>query len=88
MRDALAKDSRIHRDISAGNIVLVQEPGSPVRRGYLVDWESSCKVDDKGEAVDSGRTVCFPLVQSDITRRFTHVPGDVAVHVNPPSPLR
>ena len=57
MRDALVKDSRIHRDISIGNIILVKETDSPVRRGYLVDWETSCKVDDTGIAEEAGRVV-------------------------------
>ncbi|KAI0350366.1 hypothetical protein OH77DRAFT_1431105 [Trametes cingulata] len=55
MRDALAKDSRIHRDISAGNIILYKEPGSDIRRGYLVDWEASDLIDDTGEALHRGR---------------------------------
>ena len=57
MRDALRKDRRIHRDLSLGNVVLVKEPDSPIRRGYLVDWESSCRVDEEGKAVEPGRTV-------------------------------
>ncbi len=56
MRDALAKDSRLHRDISVGNIVLVQEEGD-VRRGYLVDWDASCRIDDAGFALEEGRAV-------------------------------
>ncbi|KAL1950768.1 hypothetical protein VTO73DRAFT_5892 [Trametes versicolor] len=56
MRDALAKDSRIHRDLSMGNIILVKEPGSAVRRGYLIDWEASNQVDEAGEAKHAGRT--------------------------------
>ncbi|KAI0755195.1 hypothetical protein C8Q80DRAFT_1094590 [Daedaleopsis nitida] len=55
MRDALQKDSRIHRDISVGNIILVQEPDSPVRKGYLIDWEMSCRIDESGDACESGR---------------------------------
>ncbi|KAI0714070.1 hypothetical protein C8T65DRAFT_645395 [Cerioporus squamosus] len=55
MRDALAKDSRIHRDISVANIILVQEGDSDVRRGYLIDWDASCRVDDAGDAVEEGR---------------------------------
>ncbi|KAI0629908.1 hypothetical protein C8Q77DRAFT_1234583 [Trametes polyzona] len=55
MRDALAKDSRIHRDISVGNIILVRTPGERVRRGYLIDWEVSTRVDESGEALYSGR---------------------------------
>ena len=57
MRDALAKDSRIHRDLSVGNVILVQEGDPSTRRGYLIDWESSCKVDTAGEAVEVGRVV-------------------------------
>ncbi|EIW59068.1 uncharacterized protein TRAVEDRAFT_46378 [Trametes versicolor FP-101664 SS1] len=55
MRDALAKDSRIHRDLSVGNIILVKEPGSAIRRGYLIDWEASDQVDEGGDAKDAGR---------------------------------
>ena len=62
MRDALAKDSRLHRDISVGNIILVQETGN-IRKGYLVDWDASCRVDDSGLALEEGRAVrmsfCF-----------------------------
>ncbi|KAH9897075.1 uncharacterized protein BXZ73DRAFT_16232, partial [Epithele typhae] len=44
MRDALARGGRLHHDISIGNIVLVQEPDSETRRGYLIDWELSSRV--------------------------------------------
>ncbi|RPD77918.1 hypothetical protein L226DRAFT_336365 [Lentinus tigrinus ALCF2SS1-7] len=47
--------SRLHRDISVGNIVLVREEGSKIRRGYLVDWDASCETDDAGEAATVGR---------------------------------
>ena len=57
MRDVREKDSRIHRDISVGNVILVKEPGTTVRRGYLIDWETSCKVDDAGAATEAGRVV-------------------------------
>ena len=57
MRDVRKKDSRIHRDISVGNIILVKEPATAVRRGYLIDWETSCKVDDAGIATEVGRVV-------------------------------
>ncbi|OSC97325.1 hypothetical protein PYCCODRAFT_1481381 [Trametes coccinea BRFM310] len=55
MRDALAKDSRIHRDLSVGNIILVKESGQTVRKGYLIDWDASDRVDEHGEALQSGR---------------------------------
>ncbi|KAL7277722.1 hypothetical protein ACG7TL_008658 [Trametes sanguinea] len=55
MNDALAKDSRIHRDLSVGNIVLVREPGCRIRKGYLIDWDASERVNEKGEALHPGR---------------------------------
>ena len=57
MRDALRLDSRLHRDISLGNIILIQEEGRDVRRGVLVDWETSCRVDDTSQAEEPGRVV-------------------------------
>lgn len=57
MRDALAKDSRIHRDLSVANIILFKEPDRPIRRGYLIDWDASCRVDESGEAITAGRVV-------------------------------
>ncbi|KAH9889874.1 hypothetical protein C8Q73DRAFT_652721 [Cubamyces lactineus] len=56
MRDAYDKASRIHRDISVGNIILVQEVDSVPRRGYLIDWETSDKVDEEGHALERART--------------------------------
>ncbi|OSC97329.1 hypothetical protein PYCCODRAFT_1471940 [Trametes coccinea BRFM310] len=56
MRDALAKGSRIHRDLSVGNIILVKEPDRPVRKGYLIDWDASDCVDEDGMALHAGRT--------------------------------
>ncbi|KAL7279685.1 hypothetical protein ACG7TL_006092 [Trametes sanguinea] len=55
MKDAYTKDSRIHRDLSVGNIILVKEPDRVVRKGYLIDWEASDRVDDGGEALHAGR---------------------------------
>ncbi|KAI0366935.1 hypothetical protein BV20DRAFT_1025472 [Pilatotrama ljubarskyi] len=55
MRDALVKASRIHRDISVGNIILVKEPGRSIRRGYLIDWEASDILNDDGESSRPGR---------------------------------
>ncbi|KAH9889878.1 hypothetical protein C8Q73DRAFT_705762 [Cubamyces lactineus] len=56
MRDALEKDARVHRDISVSNIILVREEEGAARRGYLVDWESSSRVDNKGFSLDRTRT--------------------------------
>ncbi|CDO75295.1 hypothetical protein BN946_scf184654.g3 [Trametes cinnabarina] len=57
MKDALLKDSRIHRDLSVGNIILVKEPDRAVRKGYLIDWEASDRIDDAGAALHSGRAM-------------------------------
>ncbi|KAI0333799.1 hypothetical protein GY45DRAFT_1244185, partial [Cubamyces sp. BRFM 1775] len=56
MRDASDKVSRIHRDISVGNIILLQEVEGAPRKGYLIDWESSDKLDEHGLALDHART--------------------------------
>ncbi|OBZ71149.1 hypothetical protein A0H81_08673 [Grifola frondosa] len=58
MLDAYNKDQRIHRDVSLSNIILHRD-GTGVRRGYLVDWELSCRPDLKGEARDYWRTVSY-----------------------------
>ncbi|RDX42642.1 hypothetical protein OH76DRAFT_1488523 [Lentinus brumalis] len=55
MSDARYKASRLHRDISLGNIILVAEPDRSVRRGYLIDWDASCGVDESGAALRRGR---------------------------------
>ncbi|EIW53530.1 uncharacterized protein TRAVEDRAFT_87285, partial [Trametes versicolor FP-101664 SS1] len=57
MRDVSSKASRLHRDISIGNIILVKEPGRDTRRGYLIDWETSSKFDSKGHSLDKNRAV-------------------------------
>ncbi|OSD02397.1 hypothetical protein PYCCODRAFT_1367390 [Trametes coccinea BRFM310] len=62
MRDALEKDSRIHRDLSVGNIILVKEPDRAVRKGYLIDWEVSDRIDDSGESLHCGRVGTFKFM--------------------------
>ena len=57
MKDALGKDSRLHRDLSIGNVILVQHPDRPIRTGYLIDWELSCEVDENGRARLPGHVV-------------------------------
>ena len=57
MRDALAKGNTLHRDISVSNIILVREPGQARRKGYLIDWDSCCDVDEAGRALVAGRAV-------------------------------
>ncbi|KZT03372.1 uncharacterized protein LAESUDRAFT_704656 [Laetiporus sulphureus 93-53] len=36
--------NKIHRDLSATNIVLYRHPGGGRRIGYLIDWEFGCNV--------------------------------------------
>ncbi|KAI0770219.1 hypothetical protein C8Q74DRAFT_1201564 [Fomes fomentarius] len=57
LRDAHAQASRRHRDVSLANIVVVREPGRSVRRGYLVDWDASCRTDESGKATALGSAV-------------------------------
>ena len=58
VRDAYTLGHRLHRDLSVGNIILVQEQPFPARRkGYLIDWDSSCELDDSGASLDPGRAV-------------------------------
>ena len=84
MRDALTKDSRIHRDISVGNVILVKEPGRAVRRGYLIDWETSCEVDDAGAATEMGRVVRYVYLYLRCAPPYlTHSTGNLAICVHP-----
>ncbi|RDX40170.1 hypothetical protein OH76DRAFT_1459575 [Lentinus brumalis] len=77
MSDARTLDSRIHRDISLGNIVLVAEPGRSTRRGYRIDWDASCKIDDAGAAVYEGHAGTWEFMsavmldRSGVQRRQT-----------------
>ena len=83
MRDALAKDSLIHRALSVSNIILVTEPGSTIRKGYLIDWESSCKVDeDTHEAVQPGRAVSLYRCSTGAVGGLIACSGYLAVRVN------
>ncbi|KAI0671022.1 hypothetical protein C8Q78DRAFT_1033476 [Trametes maxima] len=68
MQDALTKDSSIHRDISINNIILVKHPGQRNRKGYLIDWGSSCKVDDAGLACEPGRAGAWPFMSWQMQR--------------------
>ncbi len=61
MSDARIKDYRLHRDISIGNVILVAESGRDVRRGYLIDWDASCDVNDTGASIYEGRAVSGSL---------------------------
>ncbi|KAH9846881.1 hypothetical protein C2E23DRAFT_743069 [Lenzites betulinus] len=66
MKDALSKAQRIHRDISIGNIVLVKEPGSDTRKGYLIDWETSSAVDSEGNSINRNRTGTWKFMSAKV----------------------
>ena len=83
MRDALAKDSRIHRDLSVGNIILVKRPGDATRSGYLIDWETSDRVDEQGKALHVGRAVGLGTVIHASIRLISYSSGHMGVHVHP-----
>ncbi|KAI0714075.1 hypothetical protein C8T65DRAFT_573979 [Cerioporus squamosus] len=67
IRDALDKDLRVHRDVSAGNIILVrQRSDQKIRKGILIDWESSCSVDDTGLSTKAGRAGTWLFMSRDL----------------------
>ncbi|KAI0935442.1 hypothetical protein AcV7_003874 [Taiwanofungus camphoratus] len=66
MLGARNKNNRLHRDISLGNIIMVKEPSSPIRRGYLVDWELSCYVDRQGQARQYERTGTWQFMSTKL----------------------
>ncbi|KAI0364213.1 hypothetical protein BV20DRAFT_956708 [Pilatotrama ljubarskyi] len=69
MRGAYEKDSRLHRDISIGNIILVKEPDSDTRKGYLIDWETSSRVDEHGRSLDTARTGTWKFMSAKVLLR-------------------
>ncbi|OBZ71289.1 hypothetical protein A0H81_08716 [Grifola frondosa] len=73
MIDAFVIDHRIHRDISAANIILVKEPESHIRKGYLIDWEVSCKLNSQNEASKPGRKGTWPFMSCRILIK-SHAP--------------
>ena len=82
MRDAYTLASRLHRDISIGNIILVREPGSTIRKGYLIDWDASCEVDASGVSVVPGRAVRYLLlVNTNVSNASIALAGYMAIHV-------
>ena len=83
MRDAIAKDNRIHRDLSVGNVILVKENSSNIRRGYLIDWEASCEIDVSGEAKEQGLVVSSYWRVGMLSTQEAPPVGYMAVCVNP-----
>ncbi|KAL1939417.1 hypothetical protein VTO73DRAFT_9973 [Trametes versicolor] len=53
-------------DISIGNIILVKEPGRDTRRGYLIDWETSSRMDPQGCSLDTSRTGTWKFMSAKI----------------------
>ncbi|KAI0712053.1 hypothetical protein C8Q76DRAFT_476440 [Earliella scabrosa] len=53
--DAYTLGKRLHRDVSVGNIILVRDGSRSTRKGYLIDWDASCEVDDSGASTEAKR---------------------------------
>ncbi len=83
MRDAFCKTAHLHRDISISNVILVREPGRHVRKGYLIDWDSCCPIDESGEATETGRAVGSILSCSFCAVFDRLLTGNVAIHATP-----
>ncbi|KAI0935419.1 hypothetical protein AcV7_003854 [Taiwanofungus camphoratus] len=74
MLEARNKNNRLHRDISLGNIIMVKEPSSHIRKGYLIDWELSCYIDRDEEARQYERTGTWQFMSAKV------LSGDKALH--------
>ena len=59
--DAHSKAGTLHRDLSLGNIILYKFPEKPIRVGYLIDWERSCKIDKVGRSHNLMVAFLLPL---------------------------
>ncbi|KAI0948897.1 hypothetical protein AcW1_008642 [Taiwanofungus camphoratus] len=81
MLEARDKNNRIHRDISPGDVILVKEPSSRIRKGYLIDWELSCYVDEHGQAHEYDRVVSDGALSAEgyVSASFT---GYLAIYVD------
>ncbi|KAI0831174.1 hypothetical protein BC628DRAFT_1407723 [Trametes gibbosa] len=66
MRDASSKTSRLHRDISIGNTILVKEPGRDIRQGYLIDWETPSRCGSEGHSIDRSRTGTWKFMPAKV----------------------
>ena len=82
INDAYTLGKRLHRDVSVGNVILVREGSGTSRKGYLIDWDASCEIDDSGASVEARRVVstCRGRVLKVLTRRRL-LTGDMGVHV-------
>lgn len=81
MLEARDKNNRIHRDISPGDVILVKEPSSRIRKGYLIDWELSCYVDEHGQAHEYDHVVSDGALSAEgyVSASFT---GYLAIYVD------
>ncbi|KAH9931684.1 uncharacterized protein BXZ73DRAFT_101596 [Epithele typhae] len=62
LRQAFTKSSRLHRDVSLANIILVREGDAAVRRGVLIDWDASAPVNETGRSVVLGVAGTYPFI--------------------------
>ena len=81
--DAAYYDAKIlHRDISAGNIMISEEGG-----GFLIDWDMCVRIG--GGVQPSGRverTVGVCLLFQDCLVDVSDILGNVAIHVSSSPP--
>ncbi|EEB92357.1 hypothetical protein MPER_09147 [Moniliophthora perniciosa FA553] len=76
-QDAVLKAGVLHRDVSVGNILIVNE--NDTRRGILIDWELSKRIDrETTEARSFERTGTWPFISVRILTGVSlkHVVGD------------
>ncbi|KAI0712049.1 hypothetical protein C8Q76DRAFT_796937 [Earliella scabrosa] len=66
MRDAYTYDYRTHRAIAPLNIVLVKEPGRQMRRGILMNWDTSSTAGKSGPVPMPGQA---PATSLDVMAR-------------------
>ncbi|SRR6266702_1875663 len=71
----------LHQDISAGNIMIVDDDEPNIRGGMLIDWDLSKVID-----LDESNTTCQYMHTVSKTSDTAHLlspdisPGNVAVH--------
>ncbi|GBE84586.1 hypothetical protein BKA93DRAFT_428387 [Sparassis latifolia] len=68
---------RLHRDVSMGSIILAKDSTGQIRQGYLIHWELSCLVNNKGRPRDYRRTGAFQFIsQRTLTPGVAHTIQD------------
>ncbi|KAI0712055.1 hypothetical protein C8Q76DRAFT_597981, partial [Earliella scabrosa] len=66
INDAYTLGKRLHRDVSVGNVILVREGSGTSRKGYLIDWDASCEIDDSGASVEARRVGTWVFMSRDV----------------------